>query len=182
MRSIAWPDSASASSVQSSIGSETNAGPFGASEAVWIARARACGTSCARGGSKLHLTKGWTTRVASRLVRFACIVMWARTCWPAVTSSGEWFAWALKIAPIPLPTPGRRVEVDVGRPAGGLRVAVGHPDRHGLLQPEDVAEVVGELGEHRQLRRAGVAEDRRHPVLAEELERSFPDCAHGRTL
>jgi hypothetical protein len=39
-------------------------------------------------------------------VRFACIVIWARTCWPAVISSGEWLAWALKIAPIALPTPG----------------------------------------------------------------------------
>ena len=106
IRSITWPDWASASSFQSSIGSETKAGPFGASDAVWIARARACGTSCARGGSKLHLTNGWTTRVASRLVRLACIVIWARTCWPAVTSSGEWFACALKIAPMPLPTPG----------------------------------------------------------------------------
>jgi hypothetical protein len=84
---------------------------------MWIARASACGTSCARGGSKLHLTNGWTTRVASRFVRFACMVMWARTCWPAVTTSGEWFAWALKIAPIPLPTPGAVCRLTwVGRP------------------------------------------------------------------
>ena len=89
MRSIRWLDSGPASSVQSSIGSDTNAGPFGASDAMWIARASAAGTSSARGGSKLHLTKGWTTRIASRLVRLACIVIWARTCWPAVTSSGE---------------------------------------------------------------------------------------------
>ncbi len=45
-------------------------------------------------------------RVASRLVRFACIVTAARTCWPAVISRGEWLACALKIAPIALPTPG----------------------------------------------------------------------------
>ena len=50
-------------------------------------------------------------RVASRLVRFACRVICARACWPAVTSSGEWLAWALKIAPIALPTPGRGVQV-----------------------------------------------------------------------
>ena len=35
---------------QSSIGIETNAGPRGGSEAWWIARASATGTSCARGG------------------------------------------------------------------------------------------------------------------------------------
>ena len=74
----------------------------------------------------------------------------------------------------------RGVQVDVGRAARGLRVAVGHPDRDGLLQPEHVAEVVGELGEHRQLGRAGVAEDRRHPVLPEELEGGLPDARHGR--
>ncbi len=39
------------SCVQSSIGTETKAGPFGGREAVWIARASAAGTSCARGGS-----------------------------------------------------------------------------------------------------------------------------------
>ena len=34
------------------------------------------------------------------------MVICARTCWPAVISSGEWLACALKIAPIALPTPG----------------------------------------------------------------------------
>jgi hypothetical protein len=32
--------------------------------------------------------------------------MCARTCWPAVISSGDLFACALKMAPIALPTPG----------------------------------------------------------------------------
>ena len=50
--------SASASWAQSSIGIETNAGPRGGSDAWWIARASAAGTSCARGGSWLHLTYG----------------------------------------------------------------------------------------------------------------------------
>ena len=45
-------------------------------------------------------------RIASRLVRLACRVICARACWPAVTSTGEWLACALKIAPIALPTPG----------------------------------------------------------------------------
>ena len=44
--------------------------------------------------------------MASRLVRLACSVISERACWPAVTTSGDLFACALKIAPIPLPTPG----------------------------------------------------------------------------
>ena len=36
-----------------------------------------------------NLTNRDATRVASRFVRLACIVICARTCWPAVTSSGE---------------------------------------------------------------------------------------------
>ncbi len=99
-------DAGSASASQSSIGIETNAGPFGGVAAVWIARASACGTSAARAGSKLDLTSGCGMRIASRFVRFACMPMCGRTCWPAVTRSGEWFACALKIPPIALPTPG----------------------------------------------------------------------------
>ncbi len=107
LRSIAALASASSTSAyQSSIGSERKTGPRGASPARWAPWASASGTSSARGGSKDHLTSGCGIRVASRLVRFACRVIWARACWPAVTSSGEWLAWALKIAPIALPTPG----------------------------------------------------------------------------
>ena len=73
---------------------------------MWIARPIAAGTSSARGTSYDHLTSGCGIRVASRLVRFACIVITGRTCWPAVINSGAWFACALKIAPIALPTPG----------------------------------------------------------------------------
>jgi hypothetical protein len=70
------------------------------------------------------------------------------------------------------------VQVDVGRSARGLGVSIGHPDGDGLLQAEQVPEVVGELGEHRQLGRAGVAEDRRHPMLPEELERDLSNAVH----
>ena len=119
-----------------------------------IACASAYGTSCARVGSLLHLTYGLGTSIASRLVRFAFIDTSARVCWPAVTSSGALLAFALNSAPTPLPTPGRRVEVDVGDRAAGLRVAVRHADGDRLLQPEHVAEVLGERAEHRQLGRA----------------------------
>ena len=43
--------SSSTSARQSSIGIETNTGPRGGSAARWVARAIACGTSSARGGS-----------------------------------------------------------------------------------------------------------------------------------
>jgi hypothetical protein len=82
--------------------------------------------------------------------------------------------------PHSVPHPRGRVQVDVGRAPGGLREAVRHPDRNRLLEPEDVPEVVRELGEHRQLGRAGVSEDRRHAVLPEELECDLADARHGR--
>ena len=56
-------------------------------------------------------------RAASRLVRLACSVISARACWPAVTTSGDLLACALKIAPIALPTPGAVCRLtSVGRP------------------------------------------------------------------
>ena len=117
-RRIAWPAaSSSTSAAQSSIGIETNVGPSGGSEAWWIAWASASGVSSARGTSKLRFTSGCGIRIASRLVRFACIVIIERACWPAVRTTGEWLAWALKIAPIALPTPGAVWRfTSVGRP------------------------------------------------------------------
>ena len=76
--------------------------------------------------------------------------------------------------------PGRGVQVDDGGLARGLGVAVGHPDHDRLLQAEHVAEVRGEVGEHRQLGRARVAEHRRHPVGAEEVEGRVADRGHRR--
>ena len=73
----------------------------------------------------------------------------------------------------------RRMQVDEGGVARGLREAVGHADDHRFLQPEHVAEVGREVEEHRQLGRAGVAEDRRQPQAAQQFEGGF---AHGGTL
>ena len=98
--------SSSASRSQSSIGIDTNAGPWGGSVAWWMARPIAPGTSWARGGSWLHFTYGCGTTMASRLVSSASWVTWARTCWPAVMTSGALFARAVQIAPTALPTPG----------------------------------------------------------------------------
>ena len=70
---------------------------------------------------------------------------------------------------------GRGVQVgDRGAPRG-LGEAVGHADHDRLLEAEHVAEVGGELGEHRQLGRARVAEHRRHPLGAEKVEGRFAD-------
>ena len=73
---------------------------------------------------------------------------------------------------------GRGVEVHVRDPSARLRVPVGHADGDHLVQAEHVAKVVWEVREHRQLGRAGVAEDRRHPVRAEQVERRFAHRRH----
>ena len=52
VRVVWWRTASSSTSArQSSIGIETNTGPCGGSAARWVARASACGTSSARGGS-----------------------------------------------------------------------------------------------------------------------------------
>lgn len=53
----------------------------------------------------------------------------------------------------------RRVQVHEGRVVRGLGIAVGHAHHHRLLQAQDVAKVLGEVEEQRQLGRARVAED-----------------------
>ena len=170
----------SASASQSSIGIETNAGPARRQARVVDRLAERGGHVLGAGGSWLHLTNGWGTRMASRLVRLACIAITGRTCCPAVTTSGALSACALKIAPIALPRPGAVCRFTcVGRP-DGLRVAVGHAHDHGLLEPEHVAEVAREVRQHRQLGGARVAEDRGHPVRPEEVEGRFADAGHGR--
>ncbi len=78
--------------------------------------------------------------------------------------------------------PRRGVEVDDRGLAGGEREAVCHPDHDRLLEAEHVAEVGREIGQHRQLGRAGIAEHRRHPVGAEEVERRVANRGHRPTL
>ena len=70
------------------------------------------------------------------------------------------------------------VEVDVRGAAAGLREPVGHTHHHQFLEAEHVGEIVGEVGEHRQLGRAWVAEDRRHAVGPEQVERRFTNACH----
>ncbi len=82
--------------------------------------------------------------------------------------------------PHPVAQPRRGVQVDECRASRRLGVPVGHPDRHRLLQAEHVAEVLRELGQHRQLRGAGVAEHRGHAPLAQQLVRRLSDRLHVR--
>ena len=64
----------------------------------------------------------------------------------------------------------RGVQVHEGGVARCLRVAVGHAHDDRLLQAEDVAEVRREIPEQRQLGRPRVAEDRRDPEGAQQVE------------
>src|SRR5919199_162770 len=58
------------------------------------------------------------------------------------------------------------VQVDQHRPPGSLGVSVRHPKGRSFLQTEYVPEVVWEIPQKRQLRRARVAENGRHLQLA----------------
>ena len=64
----------------------------------------------------------------------------------------------------------RRMQVDEGGIVGGLGVPVGHAHHHRLLQPQHVAEVAGEILEHRQFGRPRVPEDLVDAQFAQQLE------------
>jgi hypothetical protein len=70
------------------------------------------------------------------------------------------------------------VQVDVRRAPARLREPVGHPHDNELLESEDVGEVIGEVLEHRQLGRPRIAEDRRHPVRAQQIEGGLANGRH----
>ena len=54
------------------------------------------------------------------------------------------------------------MQIDQSGPPLALGEPLGHPEHRRLLQAQHVAEILREVLEERQLRRAGVAEDRRH--------------------
>ncbi|MNY31917.1 hypothetical protein D3C86_1661020 [compost metagenome] len=70
----------------------------------------------------------------------------------------------------------RGMQVDECRVVRGLRVAVRHAHDDRLLQPEHVAEVFRKVDEHRQFRRAGIAEHAGHAERAQQPENRVP---HG---
>src|ERR687890_344380 len=71
-----------------------------------------------------------------------------------------------------------RVQVYEGRPANAMGETLGHSERRRLLQAEHVAEVIRKVLEERQLRRSGVAENRRHFQAAQEIEGRLADPCH----
>ena len=83
-----------------------------------------------------------------------------------------------------VPEPGGRVQdrergrVAPDRPAGR------HADDRALVQAEHEAEVVRQVGEEVDLRRAGIREHRREPVFAEDVERRLAHrlAGHARKL
>ncbi len=68
--------------------------------------------------------------------------------------------------------PRRDMQVDHGKSARGLRIAIRHRHQRGLLQAQDVADVVldRERVHQRQLGGAGVAEHDLHALLLEQIE------------
>ncbi|MCY1377233.1 hypothetical protein D9M69_647930 [compost metagenome] len=74
---------------------------------------------------------------------------------------------------------GGGVQVDEGGLAAGQGEAVGHAHHRALVQAEDVAEVLGEVLEERQLVGAGVAEDSGQAVATEDVVRGAMDGFHA---
>ena len=169
----------SSSAPQSSIGIDTNAGPAGASSRGGSpARARTARRRRAAARSPLDV-RACGTSTASRFVRFACIVIKRARLLAGRDEQRRLVGARVEDRADAVADAGRRVQVDVRDAPARLREPVRHAHRHRLLQAEHVAEVIGERTEHRQLGRARVAEDRRHPARAEQLERRFADRRHG---
>ncbi len=158
-------------------------GSRGGSVAWWIACASANGTSAARGGSWLHFTYGFGTSTASRLVRLACIVdQRAR-----LLAGGD---QQRRLVRARVEDRARRRCRRRGRCAGSRARRCRSPARSRRPCPPRPPPAGrarsgsprGSRAEHRQLGRAGVAEDRRHPARAEQLERGFADGRHAALL
>ncbi|MNT46951.1 hypothetical protein D3C72_1836270 [compost metagenome] len=72
------------------------------------------------------------------------------------------------------------MQVDQGRVARGLRIAVRHAHHTGFLQAQHVAEVVGKATEHGQFGGSGVGEHRRHANAAHQVVDGVSDSQRGR--
>ncbi|MNE14081.1 hypothetical protein D3C80_1069400 [compost metagenome] len=73
---------------------------------------------------------------------------------------------------------GSRVQVDEGGLAACQCVAIGHADHGAFVQAEDVAEILREALEKRQLVGAGVAEDGGQAMLAKNVVSGAVNCFH----
>jgi hypothetical protein len=81
-----------------------------------------------------------------------------------------------------VPEPGRRVQERERRLAAPDRPARREPDHRALVQREHEAQVVREPREERDLRRAGVREQRRQAAPAEDVERRVANRPHGQPV
>jgi len=71
--------------------------------------------------------------------------------------------------------PGDRVQVDQRRGGGGDRVPARHPHDRVLMQREHEAQILGQVGQKRDLDGARIAEDRPQPELAHDVEGRLAD-------
>ena len=77
-----------------------------------------------------------------------------------------------------VPQTGGRVQDGERRLAAPDRPARRHSHNRALVEAEYEAKVGRQIGEERDLGRAGIREERREPVLAEDVERRFADRLH----
>ncbi|WP_244558951.1 hypothetical protein [Bradyrhizobium brasilense] len=151
-----------------SIGSDTNTGPCGASVATLNARRMIGAISSARSICTLHLVTG--AAIATRSWPSSGFFSRIRvSCWPAVTTTGEPAFSAPYSEPMPLPRPGVQVgDRDTPR---RLRVEAGGADRDTFMQRHDVFELrkCGQAVEQWRFGRARIAEDMTHAVRHERF-------------
>ena len=165
----------SAGSSQSPIGTTSSAGPL-ADLASWYARAIAPGTSWRASGQMpphgilarqaLELAPG-----QKRLERDLAAVLLAdddHKRGAAVARVGDRVDRVAET--------GGRVQIDERGLAAGKCVAGRHPDHGSFVQAEHEPDVGRQIGQKRDLGRAGIAEDRRQSVAAHDIEGGI---AHG---
>ena len=161
-------------------GSARNTGPVGGASAVLAARCTSFGRSLSRSTCAENFTNGLASvgrsadRIGSSIEIFGVLLAGGhqdrRARHLRVVEHAHGVAEA-----------GRDVEVEHRELAGGLGVAVGHRHQRGLLQAEDVADVVLDReGVHqRQFGGAGIAEHDPDALLLEQIEEGAFTGHHG---
>ena len=160
--------SGSASTSQSSIGTITSAGPSPVTASLY-ARAIEPGTSCGRTGWSTHT--GYSPASPSSLpARNGSCARWRRSCWPTTIDERRPVHPRGRDRTDRVPEPCSRVQDRERRLATRERPAGRDTDDGALVEREDEAEIVGEIGQQRDLGRAGVGEDRRQTALTPDVE------------
>ena len=170
---------ASTSAVQSSMGSDRNTGPCGGSDTRWMPRPSAAGTSSRAGRlvAPLDQRVGHARGVAVGQV--GLVGHLRPHLLPGGDQQRRLVGLGVEDRAHGVAHARRGVQVHVAHGARGLGEAVGHAHGHRLVQRQHVAEVVGEVGQHRQLGGPRVAEHRGHAVGAQQVEGGFAYGRHG---